>query len=83
MRDTQNLLINGTTAIAVGVILLALLSRTFAHADVGGLMLDYHLDHQRIEEQVRREREAREKERAQQEMKAREKESKKSSEKKK
>lgn len=52
LRDTRNVLINGSTMIGFVFLLCTCKCSTQANADVGGLMMDYHLDHNRLERHI-------------------------------
>lgn len=52
LRDTKNLLVNGSTLVGFALLLSTCKCTTRANADVGGMMMDYHLDHQRLEKHI-------------------------------
>jgi hypothetical protein len=52
LRDSTNLFVNGSTVVGIILILCTCKCTRECQADVGGLMLDYHLDHYRLEREV-------------------------------
>lgn len=42
-------MVNGATILAVALAIICLILSSKSHADVGGMMLDYHFDHDRMD----------------------------------
>lgn len=54
MRDVKNLTINLSSLFGIALVFTLILTNRILIGDVGGLMMDYHLDHSRIDKEIRR-----------------------------